>query len=324
MQCWFWNIDLPSQPYFRTELEHGRLRQGWGYEDNLDLRKLKTKIDKSAKLDEKEHEAWSHCQSMLAYIKPDDLVVVKNIPSSDKFTIVKITGAYNYRIDEEAGDFGHMLPTSGPQVFAKYAKAVPAPLLNALNRAQAAIIPTYKHHETVIQLYAVTDEQEKNKPEEFAEKFRRWQQVATKALKAQLAKDLSPKQAERLILMLLSRNRPDGSVLWTAGPKEHGADFVVTVDNGYGLATSMGVQAKMHWDVDDDTRGLDQLEQAFREHKVDTCLLVTFAESLGTTLSQRIADLKQRYKVEVLYGDNLYGRLLELLADPDVDPTQNI
>ena len=74
--------------------------------------------------------------------------------------------------------------------------------------------------------------------------------------------------------------------------------------------------------MDDDTRGLDQLEQAFREHKVDTCLLVTFAESLGPSLSKRVAELKQRYKVEVLYGENLYGRLLELLADPDVDPTQ--
>ena len=135
-----------------------------------------------------------------------------------------------------------------PSGIRKVRKSSSAPLLNALNRAQAAIIPTYKRRETVIQLY-VTDEQEKSKPEEFADRFRSWKQASTEGLKAQLAQDLNPKRAERLILMLLSRNRPDGSVLWTAGPKEYGADFIVTVDNGYGLSTRMGVQAKMHWDA---------------------------------------------------------------------------
>lgn len=321
MECWFWNIDMQAQSYFRLELEQGRLRQGWGYEEKLDLRIIKAKIDQSTELDEKEQETWSHCQSMLGYIKPDHLVVVKNVPSSDRFTIVKVTGGYDYQIDDKLGDYGHILPVRDSQVFAKHAKVVPAPFLNALNRAQSAIIPTIKHRETVIQLYALTDEQAKIKQEEFADRFRRWQQAATKAMKAELVKDLNPKQAERLILMLLSRNRPDGNVLWTAGPKERGADFIVTVDNGYGLATSMGVQAKMHWDVDDDTEGLDQLEQAFREHKVDTCLLVSFADKLGAAFSKRLVELKQKYKVEVLYGENLYGRLLELLADPNVDPT---
>ena len=322
MECWFWNIDRATQSYFRSELEQGRLRQGWGYGEKLDLRKIKAKVDKSKPLDEDEQGTWDHCQSMLVYIKPDDLVVVKNVPSSDKFTITKVGGSYDFRMDEDAGDFGHLLPVGGSRIFTKYAKVVPAPLVNALNRSQAAINVTYKHRETVIRLYAVTDKQAESKPEEFADRFRRWRHASTEALRVQLAKDLDHRQAERLILLLLSRDRPDGSVLWTAGPKERGADFVVTIDNGYGLVTRMAVQTKMHWDVDDDTTGLDQLEQAFREHNVDTCLLVTFAEKLGSSLSARVAELKQKYKIEVLYGENLYGRLLELLADPDVDPAR--
>jgi hypothetical protein len=120
--------------------------------------------------------------------------------------------------------------------------------------------------------------------------------------------------------LLLSRDRPDGSVVWTAGPTERGADFIVTIDNGFGLATRMGVQVKMYRDVHDDTGGLEQLEQAFRAHKVDTGLLVSFADKLGAGFSARLIELKQKYKVEVLYGENLYSRLLELLADPNVDP----
>lgn len=45
MECWFWNIDRPMQSYFRSELDHGRLRQGWGYDQKLDLRKIKAKIE---------------------------------------------------------------------------------------------------------------------------------------------------------------------------------------------------------------------------------------------------------------------------------------
>src|ERR1700691_158064 len=45
MNCWFWNIDIERQDYFRDELNQGRLRQGWGYSNDLDLRRIKTKID---------------------------------------------------------------------------------------------------------------------------------------------------------------------------------------------------------------------------------------------------------------------------------------
>jgi len=65
MECWFWNIDTPSQAYFRAELEQGRLRQGWGYDHKLDLRRIKAKLDQSAQLGEEEQATWSHCQSML-------------------------------------------------------------------------------------------------------------------------------------------------------------------------------------------------------------------------------------------------------------------
>jgi hypothetical protein len=319
MRCWFWNIDWPNQLYFRTELEQNRLRQGWGYEEKLDLRKIKAKIDKAEELDQEEQAAWSRCQNMLDYIKPDDLVLVKNVPSADKFTITKIAGPYDYRIDPVVDDYGHFLPVLGSRVFSKQAKVVPAPLVNALNRAQAALVPTYKHHDPVVLLYGVSDEEARSRPEEFAERFSKWRQVLSDALKTELKNGLkNPKEAERLIQKMLRRDQ--GEVRWTAGPKEQGADFIVTIDNGYGLATRMAVQVKMYQDVHDDTGGLDQLEQAFREHHVDTGLLVSFADKIGPNLAKRLSELKQRYKVEVLYGENLFGRLLELLADPDVDP----
>jgi hypothetical protein len=181
MQCWFWNIDRSQQPYFASELSAGRLRQGWGWED---LRDFKSKLDHGEKLTDQESSAWNRCSQMLTQISKDDLVVVKNVPSFDGFTIVRVTGAYGFEINHPDGwDYGHYL------------------------------------------------------------------------------------------------------------------------------------QVKYHQDKDNDTSGLDQLERAFVEHRASALLLVTFANDLGDDLRRRVDDMKRKYIFDVLYGEELRGALLEVIAD---------
>ena len=312
MECWFWNIDATNQPYFHKELGHGRLRQGWGYEPGLDLRTL-SKKRKTKQLTEKEAAAWERCQSMLNEIAPGDLVAVKNIPDRHSFTIVQINGKYNYKIDPKLEDFGHYLPVKNAREFNKSAELVPAPMVNALDRAQSPIVITYKHKGLVAQLHKIKSDKRSTKPDEFKEKILKWRLELIPHLKRILKDGMSHRRAEQLIFNLLKR---DGlEVTWTAGPAEKGADHVGTIDLGYALTSQMGVQVKMHWGVDNDTTGLDQLERAFKERNLDACLLVTFADKLGPALKRRVGSLRQKYKLEVLYGDDLYRRLLELLAD---------
>ncbi len=122
MECWFWNIDPSAQDYFSSELDKGTLRQGWGYDERLKLSKLKTKTDDHIAFDDEEQRAWDRCNTMLLYIKEGDLIVVKNVPTREQFTIVEVKGSYDYNI-EDIGDYGHILPVKLKKLKAKGVKS---------------------------------------------------------------------------------------------------------------------------------------------------------------------------------------------------------
>jgi hypothetical protein len=63
----------------------------------LDLRKIRAKVDRKERLTEEETAAWNRCSAMLILRsgvsdEEGDLVVVKNVPERQKFTIVQIIG----------------------------------------------------------------------------------------------------------------------------------------------------------------------------------------------------------------------------------------
>jgi len=318
MNCWFWNIDINKQKYFNVELQKHRLRQGWGYEDKLDLRKLNAS---KTPLDEEEQEAWSRCYYMLSDIKVGDLVAVKNVPDHDKFTIVKVTGLYDFKLGNEV-NYGHILPVRIVGVYNKQSAVVPTTLVNALNHARYPIHVTHKHKQAICALASNVTEttpEERAKPELFKEKVAKWQSSLLPHLRNLLKETLSPTETERLILEMLERDGMD--VVWNAGAGEKGADLLVDPQIGYGLPYKLAIQAKMHWDQDNDQTGIDQLEQAFDAHRVQAGLLVTMADTLGPDLTKRVEESKKKYNIQVIYGEELYGRLLEFVADPSLDLT---
>jgi hypothetical protein len=91
------------------------------------------------------------------------------VPSSEKFTIVEVVGAYEFRLERE--DYGHYLPVKIRREFHRYSKAVPTILMNALNREQNPIRVTYKHDQVVKSLAeSHVTEEEALRPEEFKER----------------------------------------------------------------------------------------------------------------------------------------------------------
>lgn len=317
MHCWFWNIDTKHQTYFARELKAGRLRQGWGYEERLDLRKLKQKVDNKKKLDDGEQQCWKGCSPMIHSIEKGDLVVVKHVPAYEKFTIVKIKGSYDFRMDPKVGDFGHFLPVTGPREYHKLSGNVPAPFASALDRARSRIIPTYNHADSVVSLYERKHGDSDNEPEELRDKIRLWRMALIPHLKEVVREGLRYKGAEHLIKLLLERRGI--SVNFTAGRNERGADMLGTASFASlgSLDYSVAVQVKMHRGVDNDTTGLDQLGRALAEHKVDACLLVSFADELGEAVDKKLECLKRTHNIEVLYGDDLYSQVLDLIVHGD-------
>lgn len=310
MKCWFWNIDRNNRKYFRDQLELGWLRQGWSYDKDLDLRKLKTKIKKNEALSENEKIAWDRCHYMLQSISEGDLVIVKNIPDNNTFSLVRVTGKYDFM--EEIGDFAHRLRIEIIGKFHKRSKLVPVSLVKALDREQNPIRITLKHHQTVIGLLSAAKQIEATKSLTLKNRLEELRLSLIEPLKKSIKNNITHRDAEKLIFEIL---KYDGlEVVKTAGSNERGADFVSTIQLGYGLDTKIAIQVKMHWGTDNDTEGLGQIKTAFREHKVDAAILVSFADKLGKKLERELAELRKAFKIEVLYGEDLYSKILEIVT----------
>jgi len=318
MQCWLWNIDPNSQQYFTRELLAGRLRQGWGYNPGLDLRLLNAKKLANQPFNDNERIAWDRCHPMLLYIKVDDIIAVKNVPSFEMFTLVRVTGDYNF-VQGEVGDYGHCLPVESVATYHKSSRLVPAPFVNALNRELYPVRVTYKHQQTVRELVSMkATPEEREAPEIFKDKVTRWRRDLLPHLKAILQRSLTPRETEHLVLELLRRDGME--VLWNAGPGEKGADILSEVPLGFGLtSTKLAIQVKMFWDLHSDTTGLDQLETAFRSHAIQAALLVSMADKLAPELHNRLEQLQRQFNLRIIYGSDLYERLLELIADGSFD-----
>lgn len=114
--------------FIRKELDSGRLRQGWGYLADQDLRTIQSILDDKSKgwatLSEDQRNAWRHWRMLGEGLHDDgagmrvgDIVLVPNMPDDRYFSLYRITGPYQYSIDQAtitqgfgphcAGDFGH-------------------------------------------------------------------------------------------------------------------------------------------------------------------------------------------------------------------------
>ncbi|SDM27738.1 restriction endonuclease [Halarsenatibacter silvermanii] len=321
MNCWIWNIDKSKIDYLQREIQEGKLRQGWGYRKDLDLRKIQERIQQGEKLDRKVQRAWDRCKWMLQDIKSGDLILVKNIPDSDSFTIVEVKGEYDFSLDESQGDQGHILPVEKINSFNKKNEKVSAPLRNYINRERHPIRRTKKYKEEIINLADLEISQEKAmKPEEFQESVENFSQSLLPHLKEFLKESIDYRTAEKLVLnILLNDVNDESNITHTAGPKEYGADIIVEYDLAGGFSSKIAVQVKKHGGVDNDTTGINQLEEALSKYDVYAGVLFTFADELGSDLEKRIKETKEEYMIDVIYGENLYMRLLEILIDPEFE-----
>lgn len=122
---WGYRIDTNYIDFFNNELHAGRLRQGWGWEDGQDLRRMK--VDDSA---------WGNCR-MFNEVKRGDRLLVPRLPNWDSVAVVEATEdwnvGYQYEIDENLGDYGHIFPAILICSFNRYSPDVSAGIRSTLH-----------------------------------------------------------------------------------------------------------------------------------------------------------------------------------------------
>jgi hypothetical protein len=105
---WGYRIDTQNAKYFNDELEKGRLRQGWGYNENQ-------------KLPNPEDEGAKRNLPIYKKVKKDDILLIPRLPNWWDITIVKATEdfdeGYKFEIDEKKGDYGHIFPVEIVKTF---------------------------------------------------------------------------------------------------------------------------------------------------------------------------------------------------------------
>jgi hypothetical protein len=105
--------------YLWRELRAGRLRQGWGYRPDQDLYAIGRLLLEGGQLNDHQKATWRGNRRLLPTqrdaVRLGDLIVVPHLPRYGLWTIVRVTGPYQYSIDEGRNsggrpDFGHVLP----------------------------------------------------------------------------------------------------------------------------------------------------------------------------------------------------------------------
>jgi hypothetical protein len=237
-----WNIDRYNQQFFAEELKQGRLRQGWGYKDRLNLRRIERKNTNNKSLDEDEAAAWQRLSGLVEWITKGDIIVVKNTPTPGFYTLVEVIGDYQYdRRNTPGGDYGHFL---GVKILREIDKlSIPGDLRTSIDRSKWPVIVSIRRHDEILNLLQQTvGALTLTVP---------WlpQSSNITAIVKDIISHLSPSEFEKLIKNLIEQMKFENTKL-TAGPSEHGADVVMSVSTPFFDELIVVVQIKHHWPVE--------------------------------------------------------------------------
>ncbi|HPZ74779.1 MAG TPA: hypothetical protein PK894_07605 [Defluviitoga sp.] len=99
---WCYRIDTNRIKFFMDELNNGRLRQGWGWDERQNLREIK--MDKGARRN----------LPMFNKVKKGDILLIPQLPTWGEIAVVEATddwsSGYQFNIDKTFNDYGHIFP----------------------------------------------------------------------------------------------------------------------------------------------------------------------------------------------------------------------
>lgn len=117
---WVMRTDRGNRSALWAELAQGRLRQGWGWAEDQDLRKLQAVARGDGVWTESQRAAARNRRMLSSEpnsIQIGDLIVVPHMPAGGRWSLARVIGAYVYGSADGWADYRHVLPVellSGP------------------------------------------------------------------------------------------------------------------------------------------------------------------------------------------------------------------
>ena len=252
------------------ELKAGRARIGWSYDDKLDLRKIKRKLDMRLALDADEASA-KRCLGFLTRVEKGDTLLYPHQPARGEFTVVEVTGDYEYSDKDKAisGDFRSVRSCTFKTSASMSDDSIPSQLCFALKKRGRL----YRIYDTE-PLREFLDPEAGATPLERI--YRRIRKILPDAIRSQYSQqDLS----REFLPMLFERMGYSSDV--QEGPSEAGSDLVVSLDSPLlpeSREIRIGVQAFAYEGNVATTelqRKLNQLLDGWEQNKLDYGVLLT-------------------------------------------------
>lgn len=123
---WGFRIDTRQIAYFRSELDNGRLRIGWGWDSGQDLRVMT--VDSGARGN----------MPIFRKVKKGDILVIPRLPSWGEVAIAEATAdfdaGYSFAINADYGDYGHVFPAVKIKQFMRNSEKVKGIVRSSLKR----------------------------------------------------------------------------------------------------------------------------------------------------------------------------------------------
>lgn len=113
---WVMRTSQWERPYIWAEAQIGRLRQGWGWNAEMNLETIAEIVRLGGELSDEQRVAWRSRRMLTS--QPDgmrrgDFIVVPNIPVWGVLSVFRVVGSYEYSLDAPRQwdeRFGHVLP----------------------------------------------------------------------------------------------------------------------------------------------------------------------------------------------------------------------
>jgi hypothetical protein len=306
----FVRTDKRYPKFMFEELKAGRLRQGWGWKPEHDLRLLAGKSSRSAE----EASVWRNRRLLEAQpsgLQPGDIVIVPNLPEQGRWVLARVAeGGYRFeRTTPEDGvgiDYGHIVPVrllerpdGSPGIVEADNAWVDARLRASVRNLSRMWSVDGLARQIDALISAIESGRDTTTPQTHSAKFDVLVDATQRATWEAIRAQYKAAELEHLVLRVLQGVYADGDVQHWGGAGEKGADLIVTSRDPLGLEFRIGVQVKMHLGVDDDLHSLEQIKVAAKYHRLDAGIVVTTAQSVTERFETRREALEAELGIDI-------------------------
>jgi|GEM_PF-1222890 len=282
---WASRPDRDNLEYFWTELQKGRMRQGWGYDDSQNLGLILEEMQKGGewwgRLSEDQLAAYRNYPFHPGWgddtMRQGDIVLIPNMPTFGSFALIRlIDNDYHFDIPEE-WDYGHWRNVAllTPDGVVTDHEDVHADIRSTL-RCRSRIWRIDQVGQFIETLLRLLESDKFTAGVHFSPKDR-FSRIISRAKEAarEPARQAARQEIESLLdaefhgsefevaVQLVLEKLFFGAIEHLSGPLEveHGTDLLIRIDNPLGeVPFIIPVQVKKHTGESDD--GVDQLEKA--------------------------------------------------------------